>query len=188
MSEPKLYRRLVRRSLHRSRSAAVIVALVVLSLAAIYAGIEATLAALGRGPLLVSPVDAMAALEKPTPYVLAGAAVVAVLGIVFLVLALLPGTRGRHEIPNERLAVVVDDGVLAGAIGGVAQRSSGVSPSRVVTSVTRRRGVVVITPTSGVPLDSEALASTAQEFVRTLQPRPAVTVGVTVSKNGVVGA
>ena len=98
------------------------------------------------------------------------------------------GTRGRHEIPNERLAVVVDDGVLAGAIGGVAQRSSGVSPSRVVTSVTRRRGAVVITPTSGVPLDSESLASTAQEFVRTLQPRPAVTVGVTVSKNGVVGA
>lgn len=188
MTEQSLYRRLVRRSLHRSRSAAVIVALVVLSLAAIYVGIEATLAALGRGALLVSPTDAIAALEKPTPVVLAGAAVVAIIGIVFVLLALLPGSRGRHEVPNERLAVVVDDHVLAGAIGGVTQRASGVAPSRVLTSVSKRRGSVTITPTSGVPLDADALASTAQDFVHTLQPRPAVTVGVTVAKSGVVGA
>jgi hypothetical protein len=188
MTEQALYRRLARRSLHRSRSAAVVVALVVLSLVAVYVGIEATLAALGRGPLLISPADAVAALESPTTIVLAGAAVVAILGIVFVLLALLPGSRGRHEVPNERLAVVVDDSVLAGAIGGVAQRASGVAPSRVVTSVSKRRGAVTITPTSGVPLDSAALSATAQDFVHTLQPRPAVKVGVTVAANGVVGA
>lgn len=188
MTEQALYRRLVRRSSHRSRSAAVIVALVVLSLVAIYVGTEATLAALGRGPLLITPADAIAALEKPATVVLAGAAVVALIGIVFVLLALLPGSRGRHEFPNERLAVVVDDSVLAGAIGGVAQRASGVAPSRVLTSVSRRRGTVTITPTSGVPLNAEALAATAQDFVHTLQPRPGVKVGVTVAANGVVGA
>lgn len=187
-SERVLYRRLVRRSLHRSRSAAVVVALIVLSLVAIYIGIETTLAALDRGPLLIAPADAITALEKPAPVVLAGAAALAVIGIVFLALALLPGSRGRHEIPNPRLAVVVDDGVLAGAIGGVAQRASGVAPSRVLTSVSKRRGAITITPTSGVPLDSAALTATAQDFVHTLQPRPAVTVGVTVARTGVVGA
>ena len=188
MTEQSLYRCLVRRSLHRSRSAAVITALVVLSLGAIYVGIESVLAALGNAPLLISPADAIAAIEKPTPVVLAGAAALAVLGVVFVLLALLPGSRGRHEIPNERLAVVVDDGVLAGAIGRVAQRASGVGPSRVSTTVAKRRGTVTITPTSGLPLDKAALAATAQEFVHTLEPRPSVKVGVSVTSSGVVGA
>ena len=188
MTEQSLYRRLVRRSLHRSRSAAVIVALVVLSLGAIYVGIEVTLAALRMGPMLVSPTDAIAALEEPTPIVLAGVAGVAVIGIVFVLLALTPGSRGRHEIPSDRLAVVVDDGVLAGAIGRVAQRASGVAPGRVLTSVGKRRGTVTITPTSGVPLDATVLTATAQDFVHTLEPRPSVKVAVTVTPSGVVGA
>jgi len=187
-AERALYRRFVRRSRHRSRSAAVIVALSVIALAAVYVGIESVLAALGQGPMLIAPDAAVAALERPEPVVLVGTAVVGLLGIVFLFLAVLPGARGRHELPNERLAIVVDDGVLAGAIGRTAQRAAGVAPGRVQTTVSARRGTVSITPTSGLPLDREALAATAQEFVETLAPRPTVTVAVAVAANGVVGS
>ena len=187
-AERTLYRRFVRRSRYRSRSVAVSVALGVLALAAVYVGIECVLSALGQGPLLVTPDAAVAALEKPTTIVLAGAAAVAVLGVVFVLIAVIPGVRGRHELPNERLAIVVDDGVLAGAIGRTAQRAAGVAPARVQTTLSSSRGTVTITPTSGLPLDRNALTSTAQEFVASIAPRPAVTVGVVIAANGVVGS
>jgi hypothetical protein len=188
MTEQQLYRRLVRRSRHRSRSGTVIVALGVLALVAIYVGIESVLAATGMPALLVSPVDAIDAIENPGTPVLIGAAVAAVLGIVLLIVALTPGTRSRHELLDDRMAIVIDDDVLAGAISNATNREARVPSERIRTDVARRRGVVRITPTSGVPLDAALLTTTAEKLVAALDPRPALAVSVTVSDRGVVGS
>jgi len=188
MTEQQLYRRLVRRSRHRSRSGTVVVALVVLAIVAIYAGIESVLAATGMPALLVSPVDAIDAIENPGTPVLIGAAVAAVLGIVLLVVALSPGTRSRHELLDDRMAVVIDDDVLAGAISHATNREARVPAERISTVVARRRGVVRITPTSGVPLNTASLTTAAEQLVAALDPRPALAVSVSVNERGVVGS
>lgn len=188
MTEQQLYRRLVRRSRHRSRSGTVVVALVLLALVAVYAGIESVLAALGKPALLVSPVDAIDAIENPEMWVLVGAAVAAVIGLVLIVVALTPGTRSRHELLDDRMAVVIDDDVLAGAISHATNREARVPADRISTSVGRRRGIVWVTPTSGVPLDSALLTTTAEKLVAVLDPRPALAVAVSVNERGVVGS
>jgi hypothetical protein len=188
MTEQKLYRRLVRRSLHRSRSAAIIVALVAVSLAAAYVGTEATLAALGLGPLLVTPDAVLASVENPGQIELIIAGAAALVGLVLIVLALVPGRRGRHQVASDRLAVVVDDAVLAGALSRVVRREAAVAESRVRTMVSARRGSVAVTPTSGVPLNAAALTASARDYLDALELSPAVRANVSVASSGVVGS
>jgi hypothetical protein len=138
--------------------------------------------------LLLSPADAVHHLEQPGALTLVAAAIGLVLGIVLLVLAIAPGRRARHELPDERMAVVIDDQVLAGAISKVARAEAGVPSERVSTAVSRRRADVRVTPTSGQPLDHAALTSSAETVVASLDPRPAVRVAVTIAEHGVVGS
>jgi hypothetical protein len=188
MNEQQLYRRLVRRSRHRSRSLVVIVALVVFAIATAYAGVELVLAALGLTPLLLGPADAIKAVEHPDAVALVAAAVALVLGIVLLIAALGSGRRARHELPDERMAVVLDDQVLAGAISKVTRSEARVSNDRVSTSVSRRRAIVRAIPTSGQPLDAAALATSAESVVASLDPKPSLRVALTVAEHGVVGS
>lgn len=188
MTEQQLYRRLVRRTIFRSRSAAVILALAVIALAAVYVGIESVLGALELRALLVSPADFVDAVNAPTTLTLASAAGAAVLGLILVLVAIIPSRRGRHELPNDRMAVVVDDSVLAGAIGAAVIREAGVPASRVGTVVSRTRGEVRVTPTSGSPLDHSALETSAHALVATLAPKPDLRVAVTVASGGVVGS
>lgn len=188
MNEQQLYRRLVRRSQHRSRSLAVIVALVLSAVILAYAGVELVLCAVGAPALLLSPSDAVRQLDHPGTVTLSVAAVALVLGVLLLVLALAPAARARHELPHERMAVVIDDQVLAGAISTVTRARAAVPGDRVSTSVARRRSTTRVTPTSGLPLDRGALAAAAEDVVARLDPRPPVRVNVTVAERGVVGS
>lgn len=188
MNEQQLYRRLIRRSRHRSRSFAVIVALVVTVIVLVYAGVEVVLAALGRPALLVSPADVIQQIEHPaTPAIIAGV-VALVLAIILLVIAFGSGLRARHELPDERMAVVIDDRVLAGAISKVVRAEAKVPAERVSTSVSRRRAIVRVTPTSGMPLDAAVLTTAAGIVVSSLDPRPALHTTVSVSEHAVVGS
>ncbi|TBN58200.1 hypothetical protein EYE40_12810 [Glaciihabitans arcticus] len=184
----KLYRRLIRRSTHRSRSAAVIVALMLVALGAAYVATEAVLAALGAPALLVSINDLVSAIESPGALAIGAAVALAVLGLVLVVLAIAPGRRSRHEIPDERMAVLVDDSVLAGAFVKATVRESRLPASRVTAVVGKRSGRVTITPTSGSLLDRPALERAADAVVVSLSPRPALAVEVAVSNRGVVGS
>ena len=188
MTEQRLYRRIVRRSTFRSRSTAVIVTLTAVAVAAAYAGVESVLAALDLPPLLVAPADVITFLDKPEAFALGIAAAAAVLGVVLIIAAVAPGRRGRHELPNGRMAVLVDDGVLAGAIGAAVTREAGLPASRVASLVSRSRSVVRVTPTSGSPLDHSALEGSARTLVGSLDPRPALRATVEIAPGGVVGS
>lgn len=183
-----LYRRLVRRSLHRSRSSAVIVAFVLGSIALAWLATECVLAVLGAPALLLSPASIVEAVNAPSMLTVAVAAGMAIVGVVLVALAVTPGRRARHEIPDARMAVVIDDGVLAGALSKAAIRESRVPASRVSTVVSRRASSVTITPTSGSLLSTPSITHAVGAVVESLAPRPALRVAVAVSDRGVVGS
>jgi len=182
------YRRIVRRSQHRSRSTAVVAVLVVLIGVLALVGTESVLAALDLAPLLVSPADVLRFVDNPDAIGIAVAAALGVLGIMLLAVAFSPGRRARHELPDDRMAVVIDDGVLAGAMVRAAVRESRLPASRVTAVVSRRQGTVTVVPTSGSLVDSVSISRAVENAVAALNPQPTIRANVTVSERGVVGS
>ena len=188
MNEKKLYGRLVRRERHPSRSRAVIIALTLVSLGAAYVGTESVLAALGVGPLLVAPDRLGEAINAPTMPVTIGAGAAMLFGLVLVVLAVAPGRRARRAIPHDRMAVIVDDNVLAGALGRAARTAASVPADRVRTRVSARSARVAVTPSSGFPIDRASVTAATDALTAALAPTPRVRVAVAVSPSGVVGS
>lgn len=183
-----LYPRLLRRENHHSRSVVVSVVLILLSIGLIYAGIEAVLAALRLQPLLVSPGAAIRWINAGSSLELVIAGAIAIIGLLLLIVAITPGRRARHAIPDERMAVIVDDGALAGAIAREARQAADVAADRVRADVSARRARVFITPTSGVPVDPSVPRAAVEQLLDTLSPRPAIRARVTITQHSEVGS
>ncbi|NQX12758.1 hypothetical protein HQQ80_14060, partial [Microbacteriaceae bacterium VKM Ac-2855] len=115
-----LYRRLVRRETHSPKSVLAIVLASVLIVVCLWLGAELVLGLLGQPALLVAPVDMLVAvgmLGEVIPSVLAAiGVVVALLGLILVIAAVSAGRRARHSIDMERVAVVVDNEVIASAL------------------------------------------------------------------------
>ena len=184
--QPGLTRRLVRRERHRSRSTAVAIALVVLIVAAAYVGTESVLALLGRPALLQSPTAVIGALNKPAVWSIPAVAALVVLGILALVAALAPGRRARHRLTDDRVAVVVDDDVIAGSLSRRVATAGSVSRSHARTTVSSRRATVNVTPNSGFVIERDAVSAAAREAMAELAPIPAVRTRVVVAESGVL--
>jgi hypothetical protein len=183
-----LYPRILRRERFRSRSGVAIVVLVIVALFAALVATECVLAILSLPALLVAP-------EKAVRWIIAGGPLaegigiaLAVVGVLLLLIAILPSRRARHAVANERMAVVVDDGILAGALARIARRTAGLASDRVHVDVSRRRARVVLTPTSGMPVEARATQEAADTLLSGLAPRPSVSARVTVSRTGAVGS
>jgi hypothetical protein len=86
------------------------------------------------------------------------------------------------------MALVVDDRVLASSLSTIARLVAGVGANRVRTSVSRRRAVIALTPTSGVPVDKERAAEAAGEALSALALSPRIRAVSTVNPHGVVGS
>lgn len=188
VNHTSVHRRLVRREQYRSRSRAVIIALALMSLGLAYVGTESVLAALGLAPLLVAPDQAVDGINTPTMLVTIGAGAAMLFGLVLVVLALAPGRRARHAVPHARMAVVVDDNVLAGALGRAARVAASVPADRVRTTVSARRARVAVTPSSGFPIDRASVSDATDALTAALAPTPRVRVAVAVAPSGVVGS
>jgi hypothetical protein len=188
MTENGLYRRILRREMHGSRSTAVVVALVLLVLALAYVATECVLAAVDAPPLLIDPADAVAAATSGSSVMLGIGVVAVVLGLLSLVVAVTPARRARHSVPHSRMAVVVDNGVLAGAVGRAARSVAQVGPDRVKADVSARVARVVVTPVSGVAVDGAAVRAAAEGVINTLRPVPRLRSNVVIESNGRVGA
>jgi hypothetical protein len=192
--DPGFTRRVLRREQHSSRSGSAIVVLVLLTLVVGYVGVEAVYAALGRPALLFSPVDVLSTLTSTvegggTSGVVLGAGVAAVVvGLVLLVLAVTPGRRGRHAIDDERVAVVVDDRVIASSLARAARVSGRLSEQQVSAWVSRRRAQIDLTPSSGLAVDEASVESAARTELETTAYRPALTARVRTTDAGRLGA
>ncbi|BCT74574.1 hypothetical protein SCMU_04160 [Sinomonas cyclohexanicum] len=183
----------VRRETSSSRAYIAAAVAVVVALACAYLLLESTLQAFGQPAWLIDPESAarrVAGLPAGTNRGLLGliGAVLVMVGFMLVVVAVRPGRRGRRSLPGGKVAVVVDDEVLASAIARRARAAAVVRPEQVTVWMTEREAVVNVRPTSGVPVRAEdVLVATEDELAR-LRPEPYPQLRVRVEGSGVVGA
>lgn len=191
-SPDRIVRRVTRRETHSPRTGVAVAVALAVVLACAYAGAETVLAMLGRPPLLAAPGDMASALvAAPTlapAALVVGGVLVALLGIVTIVAAVRPARRPRHVVDSDRLAVVVDDGVIASALARHAATAAGVDPDDVVVSVGRGTATVRVTPASGLTVDREAVHRAVEDQIHRYGARPALRSTVVVTRTGRVGA
>jgi len=193
MTTPALYRRILRRETHSPRSVLAIALAVVLVLVFAWIGTESVLALLGQSRLLVAPVDALAAVlalpESLAPAVIiAAGVVVALVGLVLVLIAVLPGRRARHISATERTAVVVDNAVIASALARTASRRANIDPNQIVVTVGHRTAVVSVRPTSGISVDQAEIDNAVREQLDAFGLTPKLSSTVVIEKSGMVAA
>ncbi|MCS5493032.1 DUF6286 domain-containing protein [Curtobacterium flaccumfaciens] len=188
MSNGSVERRIRRRSVHRSRSTAVAVALVVLALVAAWIGTEAVLSAIGRPPLVADPQTVVDTALRPDAAfvtiveVIAG--VLVVLGVVLVVLALKPGRQHRSVVEHERGAVVVDARIVASTAANAAGMAAGVPEGNASATARGRSTEVRIVPVTGVPVDEASVRAAVVERLSGLDERFGRRVRVRVEEKG----
>ncbi|RWR21847.1 DNA/RNA endonuclease G [Microbacterium enclense] len=180
-------RTVVRRETHSPRTGAMLVIVVLLVLAAVYAAVEIALSLAGQPPLLLSPgaaADALATL--PTAVVPAGliaaGVVIAVVGLIVLVIAVAPGRLSRHEMAWDDRAVVVDNGVVASSIAQHLSSESGIARENVVVGVAHRTVDVTVRPPLGIPVDIDRLRAIVDDEVASYRLTPSVRTRVRVER------
>ncbi|MCT2086693.1 alkaline shock response membrane anchor protein AmaP [Microbacterium enclense] len=180
-------RTVVRRETHSPRTGAMLVVVVLLVLAAVYAAVEIALSLAGQPPLLLSPgaaADALATL--PTAVVPAGliaaGVVIAVVGLIVLVIAVAPGRLSRHEMAWDDRAVVVDNGVVASSIAQHLSNESGIARENVVVGVAHRTVDVTVRPPLGIPVDIDRLRAIVDDEVASYRLTPSVRTRVRVER------
>lgn len=191
-STSALYARISRRETHSSRATLAIVLAVVLIVVFAWVGTEVVIALLGLPALLVAPSDmfksAVGLAEQPAALVATAGIVVALIGLLLIIASLSPGRRARHVIDTERAVTVVDNEVIASALARHASYAGNVDPDNATVSVSHRRGVVDLTPTSGIPADHDAVTRAVDEQLESYGLRPSVSARVRIAEKGKVGA
>ncbi|SDQ27309.1 hypothetical protein SAMN02800687_1161 [Curtobacterium sp. UNCCL20] len=185
----RVYRRVVRRETSASRSGTVVVAMLVLLVIAAAAVFAAALVLLDQRVLGIDPRDvvdraARAPRGLDTTITVGIAAIVAFLGLVFLAQGLLPQRRPRHAMSSDRLAVVVDDEVLASAAARAARSATRLGPDAAVGTVGRRTVDVVLRPAAGVDVPAVAATEAVTEEFAAIHTEPPVTARVRVQPTG----
>jgi len=181
-------RRIRRRSVHRSRSTAVSVALVVLVLVAAWIGTESVLRAVGAAPLVADPQTAVDAALRPDAAFVTIAEVIAVvlvvLGVVLVVLALKPGRQHRSPVPHDRGAVVIDTRIIAATAANAAGTVAGVPDGNATATSRGNRTQVRVVPVSGMPVDEGAVRAAVEERLGQLDERFGRRVTVRIAEQG----
>lgn len=185
----RVHRRIVRRETNASRSGAVVVAMLVLLVLVAAAVFAAALVLLDQRVAGVDPRDVVdRAVRAPrgsdTTVTVGVAAVVAFLGLVFLAQGLLPQRRPRHAMSSRRLAVVVDDEVLASAAARAARSATRLGPDAVVGTVGRRTVDVVLRPAAGVDVPAVAATEAVVQEFEAVDAEPPITARVRVQPTG----
>jgi len=173
--------RVVRRETHSPRTVAAAITIVVVMLAAVYTGIETALQLGGAAPLLVAPSDALAWAAhlpdaQPRSAVIAGGAVVALIGLVLIWLAVAPGRRPKHQLGVSEHAVVADNGVIASAIAERVRRELDLSRGAVVVGVGHRGADVAVRPEPGQSIDRSEVRAVAERELSGYRTAPMIKV------------
>lgn len=170
MSTPAL-RRVIRRETHSPRTVAMFVAVVLLILALAYIGLEIVLSLAAQPALLLGPAAAAGWLvglpSQPAGLVIAGSIVLAVIGLIFIWLAVTPGRLSKHALEAGDRAVVVDNGVIASALAQHIADETGISRDDITVGVGHRSVDVTMRPGAGIPLEQATVQSVAEQELQT---------------------
>ncbi|WP_284754680.1 DUF6286 domain-containing protein [Arthrobacter sp. efr-133-R2A-120] len=186
-------RRILKRETRSSRAGMAGLAAAVVIAACVYALLESALRAIGQPPWLIDPQTAaerLTALPGGISPLLLGSlgGVVAMVGLIFFLNAVLPGRKSRHLLEDPRAGVVVDDEVIASALARAARTAANVTQEQVMVVVSQRLVVVNVRPTSGVPLHEERVLAAVEDELQKMAPSPMPSVRVNVATSGVIGA
>jgi hypothetical protein len=186
-------RTILSRETRSSRAGAAGAAAILVIAACVYGLLETALRAIGQPPWLIDPQTAaerLVELPKGISPLLLGliGAVLVMIGLIFLLNAVLPGRRARHLLDDPRVAVVVDDEVIASALARCARAAANVTQEQVMVIVSRRMVVVNVRPTSGVPVQEQRVQSAVEDELRAMAPSPMPAIRVNVAATGVIGA
>lgn len=197
MSAPDKQRILYRET-HSSRAVVASIAAVLVVVACAYGLLEAAVHAIGQPAWLIEPQTAaerLVALPSGISPLLLGAlgAVLAMIGLFFLLNAVLPRRRARHVLSGQgdgwtSPAVVVDDEVIASALARRARLAANVTPEQVMVVVSRRQVIVNVRPTSGVPVDGAAIHAAVESELGEMALLPVPEVRINLASAGVIGA
>lgn len=186
-SEAAVYRRVLRRETHAARTGpALTLAIIALAVVTSASGLiiwgmvdpDAQARALAHAGSVLA--DARARVG-----IVAAGAVAVLLALLLIAGALLPGRRARRARTTQRVALVVDDGVLADAAADRVAAVCGIASSKVSVAVRRRGLRVRVVPISGVPVDTRAVETAAAQAVADLGL--GTTARATIADSGVVG-
>ncbi|WP_315914468.1 DUF6286 domain-containing protein [Arthrobacter sp. lap29] len=185
-------RHILRRETHSPRSAASFIAAILVAAIALYCMLETVLSGLGQPTWFISPGRAMqwvADLPGDAPRLLLGAAgvLLALVGLIFFCHGVLPGRRARHVLRHPRVAIVVDDEVVASALAKTARMSAGVTREQVMVVVSARQVQVIVRPTSGIPLMEDRIQAAVETRLNAMSLDPVPSVSVKLAESGVVG-
>lgn len=185
--------RILKRETRSSRAGMAALAAALVIAACLYALLESALRAIGQPPWLIDPQTAaerLTALPGGISPLLLGAlgGVVAMVGLMFFLNAVLPGRKSRHLLQDPRAGVVVDDEVIASALARAARTAANVTQEQVMVVVSQRLVVVNVRPTSGVPLHEERILAAVEDELQRMAPSPMPSVRVNVAASGVIGA
>jgi len=186
MTSPAL-RRVVRRETHSPRTVAMFVAVILLILALAYIGLEIVLSLLAQPALLLGPAAAAGWLvglptAQPAGLVIAGSVVLAIIGLIFIWLAVTPGRLSRHTIDAGDRAVVVDNGVIASALAQHLAEETGLARDDVTVGVGHRSVDVTVRPGVGIPVDKAAVQSAAEAEIETYRLTRSVRTRVRIDR------
>lgn len=191
-------RRILNRETHSTRAAPAIIAAVLVMVVASYGLLEAAVHAIGQPPWLIEPqvaAERISALPAGISPLLLGAigGVLAMLGLIFFLNGIAPGRRARHTLSGNWQdgagpAVVVDDEVVASSLARRARLAANVTPEQVMVVVSQRQVLVNVRPTSGIPVNGDAVLAAVQDEVAQMALDPSPSVRINVTSAGVVGA
>jgi hypothetical protein len=187
--DERFVRRIVRRETTASRTPSLVVAMTLLVVLAATVATAAVVVLLDQRIAGIDPRSVVdAAVRAPAglvdAVVIASGAVVALLGLWFLLLGLLPKRRPRHAVRSARLGVVVDDEVLASAAARAARSATRLAPDAAVGSVGRRTLDVVLLPASGVDVAEAAASEAVDRELAAVDAVPPLTARVRVRSTG----
>ncbi|TFD81753.1 DNA/RNA endonuclease G [Cryobacterium psychrophilum] len=149
--------RVIRRETHSPRTVAMTIAVILAIVALAYLGTEIVLSLLAQPGLLVSPMAAGNWLtglpdQQPVWAILTAAVLLAIVGVVFILLALTPGRLPKHQIVRTGRVVLVDNAVIAAALAQHLSDHTGIARDRVTIGVSRRVVDVTVAPDAGLPV------------------------------------
>lgn len=111
--------------------------------------------------VMAGQVAAVSSIAGDGGALMAAGSISVVLAVFLIAVALLPGRLARRARSTDRLALLVDDGVLADAVADAVAARCGIDPRQVSATINRRRATVRVTPTSGVDVDRAAATDSA---------------------------
>ena len=181
-----VYRRVLRRETHASRTgpASIIASvLILLVLGALVWGVW-SLVDPGFGESSVVAASGLAARIDVAATVIVAGVVLVLIAMLLIGAAVLPGHLSRRARVADRMGILVDDGVLADAAADLVAARCGVERSHVFVTAGRHYMVVRVTPTSGLPVDKREVQDAAAEALSAAGFD--LVVKATVARQGVV--